>query len=422
MKQQKLISLLLVIILLLGSPIPSLGAQVNEIQNVQTNNDNQQMEANQEGIQENTEINLQTNDIIELNRQKSELQEKLEEENKQLEYVQGEISEKLIQIQELDDKIRRYETENKQLQETLDNLENSIQETTKQLATVTGNYEQKEQLLRQRMVALYHAGEISYLDVLLSAKSLSEFLSLYYAIQKIVEFDNALIQTVDDQRKTIDLSKQKLEHESAQVKVLKAKAEQNAIIVNNTKTLQEGYVAGLSKQEKEINEKMIQYKANVASLEAKIQEVSTQIADLQIQYTGGKMIWPVAMGGTAISSYYGTREHPIQGIVKFHQGIDIANTGYGAPAVAALDGVVTYAGWLGSYGNCVMIYHGDGLTTLYGHGQLVLTEYGAEVKQGDVIMQTGSTGNSTGPHLHFEVRLNGSTVDPLQFVKEPIRN
>ncbi|MBR1803025.1 MAG: peptidoglycan DD-metalloendopeptidase family protein [Clostridia bacterium] len=404
MKYQKIICILLVTILLLGSTIPSFATNEKQIENTQ---------------EKNITINTNTNDLTELNNQKAELQEELKKANQQLEYVQGEISDTLIQIQELDDKIKKYENENQQLEEKLNGLQDSIETTSQKLAVVTEDYNQKEELLKQRMVALYKAGEISYLDVLLSANSLSDFLTIYYAIRRIAEYDNALIEKVDEERKTIDTEKRKLENESAQARILKAKAEKNAIIVSNTKTLQEGYIEQLSEQEKSINEKMMQYRADVTRVETKIQSVSTEIGNIQIQYTGGTMIWPVAKTGTAISSYYGTREHPIQGVIKFHQGIDIANTGYGAPAVAALDGVVTYAGWLGSYGNCVMIYHGNGLTTLYGHGQLVLTEYGAEVKQGDVIMQTGSTGNSTGPHLHFEVRVNGSTANPLQFVNQP---
>ena len=130
------------------------------------------------------------------------------------------------------------------------------------------------------------------------------------------------------------------------------------------------------------------------------------------------MIWPIAKSGTVITSNYGMREHPIQGVVKIHTGLDIG-AGFGSPVVAAADGVVSYAGWLGGYGNCVMINHGNGLTTLYGHGQKILTELNKEVKQGDLIMEVGSTGNSTGPHLHFEVRLNGNHTNPLNYVKVP---
>lgn len=413
MKQKKIICLLLAIILILSFSITSFATDINQ----ENNSANQVTNKNTE--ENNVVVNTQTNDITELNNQKSEIQDKLNQANQELEYVQGEISETLIQIQELGDKITKYEEENKTLAETLKNLEVSIEETSKRLEVVTEDYTKKEEQLRNRMVALYEAGDISYLDVLLSANSLSDFLSIYYAMVEIAEYDNALIEKVDEQRKEIDIAKRKLENESTQVKILKAKAEQNAIIVSNTKTLQEGYIEQLTEKEKQVNEQIMQYKADNARIEFKIQEISTGIQDIQIQYTGGTMIWPVAKTGTAISSYYGNREHPIQGIIKFHQGIDIANTGFGAPVVATLDGIVTYAGWLGSYGNCVMVYHGNGFTTLYGHGQKVLTEYGAEVKQGDVIMETGSTGNSTGPHLHFEVRINGTTANPLQYVKEP---
>ena len=128
------------------------------------------------------------------------------------------------------------------------------------------------------------------------------------------------------------------------------------------------------------------------------------------------MIWPVGVEGTYITSPYGNRLHPIQGVYRYHDGIDIGNAGYGAPVVAAADGVVTYTGVMGGYGNCVMINHGSGIVTLYGHGQEIKTTLGAVVKQGDIIMTVGSTGNSTGPHLHFEVRKNGLAVEPIPYL------
>ena len=123
-----------------------------------------------------------------------------------------------------------------------------------------------------------------------------------------------------------------------------------------------------------------------------------------------------SFAGTYITSSYGYRLHPIQGIYKYHAGIDIGNAGYGAPVLAAADGVVVYAGIMSGYGNCVMISHGNNIVTLYGHGQTILTEVGKEVKQGEVIMAVGSTGISTGPHLHFEVRVEGKAVDPLPYL------
>lgn len=409
MLKSKIICILLAIILILSTSVISWASNTsNELQN-ETN------------TQENNSNNLSTNEINDLNEQRDELDDKLEEANSKLEYVQGEISTSLLEIQQLSDKITQYESENKELASQLSDLETSIAETTELLETVTAEYTEKYELLKERLVTVYEAGELTYLDLLLSSTTLSEFLSRYYVMQEMAEYDNQLIDKVEEQKEIIETSKKKLENETAEVKILKAKAEQNEIVMKNTKTLYEGYVDQLSDEEKELNDEINEYKIEYARIQSELQNISTDIGDFEIQYTGGEMIWPVAVSGTTITSYYGTREYPLAGssaVTDFHLGLDISANA-GSPAVAALDGVVTYAGWLGTYGNCVMVYHGEGITTVYAHGQKVLTKRGDEVKQGDIIMEVGSTGNSTGPHLHFEVRINGQTTDPLKFVKAP---
>lgn len=404
MKINKFISILLIFVFIFNLSIYSIASNETNIQNQE---------------EQEKEINTDTDDINDLNNQRSEIKDKLDEANIKLEYLQTEISGILIQIQQLDDKIRKYENENAELEKKLNELETSAKETTEKLNAVTEEYNKKEQQLRERLVALYEAGSISYLDVLLSSRTLSEFLSRYYKMLEVMEYDNQLINTVEEEKNTIEIAKQKLDKETYEIKTLKLKVEQNKNINKNTKTLQEGYMAKLSKSEKKLNEKITKYKTETIQLETRIREISMANGDYDIQYTGGLMIWPVAIAGTKITSDYGTRQHPIQGVTNFHLGIDIGNAGFGAPAVAALGGVVTYAGELGSYGNCVIINHGDGISTLYGHGQKILVEFGQTVQQGDIIMEVGSTGNSTGPHLHFEVRINGKTVDPLNYVKEP---
>ena len=404
MKLNKFISILLIFVFISNLSIYSIASNETNIQNQE---------------EQEKEINTDTDDINDLNNQRSEIKDKLDEANIKLEYLQTEISGILIQIQQLDDKIRKYENENAELEKKLNELETSAKETTEKLNAVTEEYNKKEQQLRERLVALYEAGSISYLDVLLSSRTLSEFLSRYYKMLEVMEYDNQLINTVEEEKNTIEIAKQKLDKETDEIKTLKLKVEQNKNINKNTKTLQEGYMAKLSKSEKKLNEKITKYKTETIQLETRIREISMANGDYDIQYTGGLMIWPVAIAGTKITSDYGTRQHPIQGVTNFHLGIDIGNAGFGAPAVAALGGVVTYAGELGSYGNCVIINHGDGISTLYGHGQKILVEFGQTVQQGDIIMEVGSTGNSTGPHLHFEVRINGETVDPLNYVKEP---
>lgn len=399
MKVNKFISVLLIFVFIFNISAYSLAT--NEIQN-----------------QEN-DININTDNIEELDNQRNQIKEQLDATNIELEYVQTEMSGTLIKIQELDDKIRKYESENLELESKLKTLGASVRETATKLNEVTADYNKKEEQLRNRLVALYEAGPVLYIDVLLASKTLSDFISRYYKMIEIMEYDNELISVVEQEKKEIELSKQKLEKETEEYKTLKLKAEQSEVICKNTKTIQETYMAKLSQNERKLNEKITKYKTETIQIETRIREISMANGDYSIQYTGGLMIWPVAKSGTVITSDYGTRQHPIQGVTNFHLGIDIGNAYYGTPAVAALGGVVTYAGELGSYGNCVIIQHGDGISTLYGHGQKILTQIGAEVQQGDVIMEIGSTGNSTGPHLHFEVRINGATVDPLNYVNAP---
>jgi len=126
------------------------------------------------------------------------------------------------------------------------------------------------------------------------------------------------------------------------------------------------------------------------------------------------MIWPTP-GCKYITSPYGYRYHPVYGYSSFHTGIDIGANNR-SNVVAVQDGVVTLAQYNGGYGNCVMISHGGGISTLYAHGSQILVKNGQSVKQGDVIMLVGSTGVSTGPHLHFEVRVNGSHTQPLNYL------
>ena len=253
--------------------------------------------------------------------------------------------------------------------------------------------------------------------IMLSSKNLFDFLSNYYMLEQIIEFDSNLLNELDEQKQNIEVKKAEQEKKKTDLRVAKAKQGQMQILMENQKTLQVSYASKLSEEEKNLYEQIEQYKKEQEDLENQIQAAINWSGALAIQYKGGVMLWPIAVDGTYITSPYGNRLHPIQGVYRYHDGIDIGNAGFGAPVVAAADGIVTYAGVMSGYGNCVMINHGDGIVTLYGHGKEIYTELGATVKQGDIIMAVGSTGNSTGPHLHFEVRKLGVAVDPIPYLQ-----
>ncbi len=371
-------------------------------------------------IVKNEETNREATNEVEnktLEEQQQEVQDKITESNNKLEYVQNELTTSLQKIQELDDSIAEYEKQYNQLQSQILELENEITNTNSDLEKIENEYKRKENTLKKRVVALYESGSTTYLDVLLSSRSIIDFLSNYFMIEQIIEFDNNLLEELEEKRHTIELKKAEQEKKDSSLRIAKTKANQMQILMQNNKILQESYLSKLTEEEQKLNEQIAKYKAEQQLIEAQIQAAIGWSGSLAIQYTGGAMIWPVGIAGTYITSGYGNREHPIQGVYKYHDGIDIGNAGFGAPVVAAADGVVTYAGVMGGYGNCVMINHGDGIVTLYGHGQEIKTTLGATVKQGDVIMLVGSTGNSTGPHLHFEVRKNGISTDPIPFLQ-----
>ena len=361
---------------------------------------------------ENNEVSNKT-----LLEQSNEVRQKLEESSTRLEYVQSELSTSLQQIQELGDKITEYENQYNDLKNQVAEMEANIAVIDADINKVQAEYDRKENLLKKRMVALYKAGDATYLDVLLSSSSIVDFLSKYYMLEKIIDYDTDLMKELEVEKNSIENKKQEQEKKKADLKVAKAKAGQMQILMENNKMLQENYSAKLTTEEATLNEQILQYKQEQEEIERQIQAAINWSGDLAIQYKGGVMIWPVGVNGTYITSPFGNRLHPIQGVYKYHAGIDIGNAGYGAPVLAAADGVVTYAGVMSGYGNCVMINHGSGIVTLYGHGQTIYATLGQTVKQGDVIMAVGSTGNSTGPHLHFEVRKDGVATSPIPFLK-----
>lgn len=367
---------------------------------------------------ENSVNNEITNETENLEEQKKEVEDKIKDSNIKLEYLQDELSATMLRVQEIEDKVIEYENDSKELGQKVDTLQTSIDDAQSKLEIATQNYDEKMDILAKRLVTMYESGDTTYLDVLLKSKNLTDFISRYYVIEEMVEYDTVIINQIREEKENIETTRQKLENEQSEIKVVKAKAEQTSIVLNNTKTLQQSYIKKLSSSEKKLQEQITAFKREESEIEAKILAATNGI-DANIQYTGGEMLWPVAISGTVITSYFGIREHPIQGVVKEHTGLDIGNAPLGTPVVAAADGIVSYAGWLGGYGNCVMINHGDGIVTLYGHGNKILTTVGAEVKKGDTIMEVGSTGNSTGPHLHFEVRVNGICTNPLAYVKAP---
>lgn len=371
-------------------------------------------------LSENTnETSNNTVNSLSLNEQKEQVEEELAKAEEQLTYVQEELSEAVVQLQEMDDKINEYQATLDQVNRQYEELQQKVAESEAQLQEAQEKYEKKLNLLKSRLVAIYKNGETRYLDVLMNSKSIIDFVSKYYAIQRIAEIDSQTIDELEQTKQELEKINNELEEDKAQMKIAKVEAEKQTVVLTNTRTVYENQKNSLSESEKQLNAQIETYKKQQEELENLIQ-YTINGSTYELKYSGGVMIWPT-LESSYITSPYGSRLHPIQGVIKNHDGIDIGGS-TGEPVYAAADGIIIYSAFnTGGYGNMVMIDHGlnsEGvkIVTLYAHGDKLLKSVGETVKQGDVIMEMGSTGNSTGPHVHFEVRENGSHVDPKNYL------
>lgn len=348
-----------------------------------------------------------------LQQQQEELQNQINEANENLENVQNELSENLQQVQKLDEKIASSQTELDELNAKITELQTSIDQVGTELQAAEESYNSQKKLLDDRLIEIYEEGEIQYLDVLLSSSNMSEFLSTYFLVTELVEYDKLLLEDMEEKKHEIELSKEKLSKEQEELATIKANQTKTAKIVENTKTVRENFIAKLSEEEKQIQSQIDEYNRQFDEINAEILKLAMEGIDTK--YIGGELAWPVP-GYTRITSKYGMRTHPITGVYKLHTGVDIGAP-MGANFVAANDGIVVKAGYNGAYGNMVIIDHGGGIQTLYAHGSEITVNVGDTVKRGEtVVLKVGSTGYSTGAHAHFEVRVNGVTQDPLPYI------
>jgi murein DD-endopeptidase MepM/ murein hydrolase activator NlpD len=317
------------------------------------------------------------------------------------------------------------------MQAQSDEKEEELLQTGLELDQAEERVKTRDELLQSRMRLMYTNGFVSYMDVLLSATSFTDFIDRFDALQSILSQDRDILAEQREEKELVALKKVQVEKQFAEVKAIYEKLKK--------------YEAHLVKKEQEKEVMIASYKSNIKQLDNKLQQIDSTLEELEgiskeqedllmalaakvsklnaeknriaNPYSGGKLGMPIR-DSYRISSNFGTRVHPISGKKHTHTGIDFAAP-QGTDIYAAEDGVVLVAQSWSSYGNCVIIDHGNGLWTLYGHIRNggIKVDKGDKVKKGQKIAEVGSTGNSTGPHLHFEVRKNETPVNPSSYLK-----
>lgn len=353
-------------------------------------------------------------ELTDLQEQQTQVQANQDMATTQLQAVKEELTQNLQQVQELNNNIAQYEAEINNYNDQIVNLQNDISKTEEEIKKAEENYKNQKKILDDRLITMYEAGTTEYLDVVLSSKTITEFLSNYYLLSILADSNVDFLDTIEKQKKIIEDQKKKLEEQKHQVNTSKEEKEKAAIILENTRVMKNTYTSQLTDQEKQIQSEIDAYQTQLNQLEAEIQAITANSLIINPNYIGGEMLWPVP-GYTKLSSTFKMRVHPITGVYKLHTGIDIPAP-IGTNFLAANEGIVVKASYNSAYGNMVMVDHGGGVSTLYAHGDEIMVTLGQTVKKGDVVLKTGNTGNSTGPHAHFEVRINGTPVDPLPYV------
>jgi murein DD-endopeptidase MepM/ murein hydrolase activator NlpD len=292
-------------------------------------------------------------------------------------------------------------------------LGDRIAETQKEIADIEQKTEEKKDLFSDRLVCMYKAGTTSYLEILLNSNSISDFMARLYYLREIAQDDARLIEEYKALRQELAEKKEGLEKDVNDLTWAKAQEEEKRAVVASRSTDRERYLAELQQDRKKLEEALDQMERESKALEKVIRDLQAQ-GHQREKKEGLSMIRPV--DGGWVSSEYGYRWHPVLGGYRGHAGIDLA-VGSGKPIKAAEDGTVLLSCSNGGYGLCVILDHGGGISTLYGHASKLLVAKGDVVTRGQTIALVGSTGISNGPHLHFEVRINGATDNPRNWVK-----
>lgn len=269
----------------------------------------------------------------------------------------------------------------------------------------------RQQALRNRVRSIYEEGQMSYLEVLFQSTDISDFISRMEYLGYLVDNDQKILTDIKIQQEQLDEQKEILLAKKDKAEKLKLQAVAAKNLFDNSKAQKEIALTENKKYQDELSTQIEKLEKDSKELEAKIRELQKNSSGA----IGTVGIWPTP-GYWYITSPYGYRIHPITRRRSLHTGIDISGTNINRKRiVAAGAGIVIYAGWYGAYGNTVIIDHGNGLSTLYAHMSSRAVTNSKAVVPGQTIGYVGSTGWSTGPHLHFEVRKNGTPTNPMQY-------
>lgn len=364
-----------------------------------------------------------------------------------------------VQLQKLNQERENITAQKDLITEDIDATEEKISSLNAEIAKLDAEIAAKDQEIKDtvklfcdRMRANYMAGETSVLEIFTSSSDMSSFLNRLEMFKRVTESDQSLVDKLNKEIASIEKMQKELEEKKATLQKEKTELEskrsdlqatedtltENQNVIKEKTEEVEAKLNALNAQTKELKVSISEYNSEMSRLDNEIKEAirkanqssggshngGSNAGSMNSNVSASGWAWPLPYDGVYLTSYYGYRYHPLDGDWRYHSGIDVSMSGaYGKNIVATRAGTVILSSLESEsgtgYGNYIIIDHGDGYTSLYGHCSALLVSQGQRVSRGQIIARVGSTGWSTGPHLHFEVRYNGETVDPLDYVNMP---
>lgn len=292
-------------------------------------------------------------------------------------------------------------------------IEAKLAAAEKELAAAKEKSDKQYKAYSERFRVMCEEGSVSYLEVILSSESFMDFIDKIEIANEISAYDNKMYKEMKEAEDKI--AQLKSEIESSKTSLVSEKnaldAQKNSLSskLNELETMKKALDSDAAAAQKVIDEEIKKQNALKAQVAARLSSTSDGSV-----YSGGVFVWPAPSSRLITSAFSPQRVNPVTGKLRPHTGTDIG-AGYGTAVVAAAAGTVKFSGWNGGYGNCVIIDHGGGRSTLYAHMSSIAVSNGQSVSAGQSVGRVGSTGNSTGAHLHFEVLINGKAVNPMQY-------
>lgn len=399
-------------------------------------------------LQEQIEQN--NSNIQELEKKKNEIIDQIGVESEELQGVLNEIDSKSLELQKAQAEVEFYQSKIDGVQAEINSINIEIENTKNEISLKESLIEEKKKeeeeakaLLDNRIRSYYKIDvATNMIYMVLESKSLSEFFSNVGDVIKVMSMDKQLVQELKDIQEQLQLEKEEINKKLEEIEINKEslvgkqnellKVQEEFIVKKNEQEskMNELYalesektsiINSLASQEEQLESEIGDLTAYNEELEAQLNSILNEINNNNSNEQNGETVNQPSSEGFLRPGYgpvtddFGPRINPVTGAAGFHRGVDFADP-YGASVYASKSGVVAYSGWMSDFGNVIIIDHGGGVQTLYAHNSELLVSSGQAVSQGEVIAYVGSTGMSTGPHIHFEIRINGQAVNPWNYL------